>query len=63
MLYNMSEQNLSVYVDEECLDGRRVFKNIHQKWKYYREEKQDFLTKQYFLIVKHQQNRKDKLTK
>ena len=56
MLYNMSEQTLSVYVDEECLDGRRVFKNIHQKWKYYREEKQDFLTKQYFLIVKHQQN-------
>ena len=39
-----------------CEIWTRFLKNIHQKWKYYREEKQDFERFFIFLISKCRQN-------
>ena len=43
-------------------DLNTFFKNIHQKWKYYREEKQDFERFLVFLNIKiSKKSKKDKL--
>ena len=42
-------------------DFHTFFKKAHQKWKYYREEKQDFEIFLIFLnVIKYRQNKKKK---